>query len=107
MNWKEAKIKIADLESDNEKLIKAYDLLLKAIPVIHFKPEIIEVTDDKKRQVLELSIQGAATLLKTAFNICRLETHINGTVKFEDTNELFTLTFIKLPCAPSPSSQSS
>lgn len=88
-------IKIEELEMHNE-------LLIKALPAIHFKPGIVEATDEDRIKIVEVALSGAATLLKKTFDMLDLKTHVNGTVIYEDTGEHFRLTFELIPSPPKP-----
>lgn len=99
-NWKEQQltatiqqkeIEIASLKWETQKLSEALISLQKSLPLINSD---IKVTDDiDKSDIIKKAIEGAALLLKTTFDMCKLSTHINGKVAFDEINETYELSF--------------
>jgi seryl-tRNA synthetase len=82
---------LEQLKRQNKLLIEAHNHLLKALP--HINHEGVTVGDDDKKSVVNQAVEGAAFLLKYAFDLCGLETHIVSTV--EINNEFYGLSFTK------------
>lgn len=58
--------------------------------------DLPELPENEKEEITRKAIEGAGHLLLMAFTVCKLETHITGSIINDHDKSLYELTFRKI-----------